>query len=1442
MGNAQGSHGFMDRDPDFKAQATAGWRSARARELDELGGLDREPVALGSSFDARMHFLGEQLQERGEQLQEILAPTSLSKPWDQANRAVGPVQYLNTERRAAERKGEALPLNGSSSNGGAAPRPRFLSQGEYQKLKKAADADLKKRQAALVSSQAPAAAWRSKVHAARRRTMLVVLTMIRLKRGLHQPKRFMRFGNLGFIIPQLLDEDCNRFIAEQQHYASIRAAISTARSKLDSLLRGTAADPPQPLPGPHASPQPSPKTMPGNACPTACDSLTRVYGSGAGTSSMQRPTPPTLSQPNSRAESGRGESEAAGVAVVTPSTTAPGSATASVPTSRLLQKQTSADSPQSSQVGAGAAGQKPIWGSNLPQRRRSKSAERSLAAARAVRAHRPTSPAPTSPPKLTRPASGQLSSRLTAKTPLSAEPSSCSQLTDVLAPLPGAISVDSPGGQGAGGGDSSSSSSRWPSGRSGSSSRPAPRSSNGSSRLAAATATASPQNQEADRPLPTLPPPTSPLLPDIHAPRSRNSSGSRPPRPLDSTPNGVDCALQLTTGPAQRLPALGGVDRSAAAAAGAQGACAGSGQERSSAPPLRGKGGPQARLPASCGGQDLKADPRGQAGSAQAQGAAAVPVVKSEDRRALMAALGNELDQLFDELKRCTKLLGMYVNRVNGAWAEAQTFGPPHVTSITESTAFMKSDHYSLYKADAMRQLRSGCLAIQVMAAEDYLSVPAAKSLALGTPLSQGSSSSRTGGLQQDLWTADPWELVDSCRPGIMPPTDRIEGLSLGGRILSQLALAVTSAVGPEALARLHVLLCINPQQQEEVVEELCARHYYGLKRDNIILVVQPASTGYRYSPEDTAFSPEEAADLAVPCPSPAAASGSEQAAGPQTAGSGHVLCQMAWAGEAFVLQEDGLPQPLPLPVFEHLAAHKVEWLLSRRARDLGLLSREGALDLPSLAYSLYVRDTLRVAAVLEVMHTTSAVVARQYDSVVLHHTSKGTDARIVAELRQAELVTPSVISAVEAVRGASGAKGLAVGLQRYTLHLPTITACMASLSSFRPKLSLSREVLHVSLDLADLLSHAKVRTLAMEARVQAGQLMSHTALEEVLPLLQTQDHDPAFRDVVLRALPAEPAVSVAELQAPILVAGNRSHQKSGYPLIVFIAKNSISTIAVAAAANLARAGRDLIQLVTFVPTEAQRGEGDAMLAGHRRAALRAMVDVRVDVLVRGASGLLDCMEAYVSSSMAAAGARPLVIMASQQLTSNVFGYVVGSVTLSMVRRLAGTPVLVVTANTKQLPPKPGMKVMVLAEAHSKNMLGYVCSNLLDQARGDRLLLAQVQASNLVTRQQAANQRRILDAAHTLAFSHQQPVYKAVASEGAMDKAMCEMVDQHGVAIVALQLPPGTKGMPQQMLTFLRCNRAATLVYQDMVGRLSMLRKSGALRRSMNVLMASPGF
>jgi hypothetical protein len=41
----------------------------------------------------------------------------------------------------------------------------------------------------------------------------------------------------------------------------------------------------------------------------------------------------------------------------------------------------------------------------------------------------------------------------------------------------------------------------------------------------------------------------------------------------------------------------------------------------------------------------------------------------------------------------------------------------------------------------------------------------------------------------------------------------------------------------------------------------------------------------------------------------------------------------------------------------------------------------------------------------------------------------------------------------------------------------------LSSLAVFRPRLSLSRELLHVTLDMTDILAHDKCRTMAMEAR-----------------------------------------------------------------------------------------------------------------------------------------------------------------------------------------------------------------------------------------------------------------------------------------------------------------------------------------------------------------------
>jgi len=61
---------------------------------------------------------------------------------------------------------------------------------------------------------------------------------------------------------------------------------------------------------------------------------------------------------------------------------------------------------------------------------------------------------------------------------------------------------------------------------------------------------------------------------------------------------------------------------------------------------------------------------------------------------------------------------------------------------------------------------------------------------------------------------------------------------------------------------------------------------------------------------------------------------------------------------------------------------------------------------------------------------------------------------------------------------------------------------------------------------------------------------------------------------------------------------------------------------------------------------------------------------------------------------------------------------------------------------------------MVTVEPHARAILNLVCSQILaPRNRGDKLLLAQVQAMNKsMTKQQESNQRRILDNFESLAI------------------------------------------------------------------------------------------
>ncbi|KAG2446024.1 hypothetical protein HXX76_000626 [Chlamydomonas incerta] len=754
-----------------------------------------------------------------------------------------------------------------------------------------------------------------------------------------------------------------------------------------------------------------------------------------------------------------------------------------------------------------------------------------------------------------------------------------------------------------------------------------------------------------------------------------------------------------------------------------------------------------------------------------------------------------------------------------------------------------------------------------------------------------------------DLWTADPWDLIDRFRPGIMPQTDRIQGPTLGARILCQLALAVQQLAGPEAMAVMPVLLHINEEQMEEVVQELWSYRFFGLKRENVLLVASPLHTGYRYNHEYKVFEKDYGAGATAPL------------------GSGYSMLQLTWAGEAFIVSAEGAPEPLDTPALALMQERKVEWLVARRARDLALLSREAILDVPMLAYCMALKDRSgagglasggaaasggRANIVMEVAACDNLVDARVLDSFVMqrsgfanggagpgqhhphppghlpplspgahphhghgghghggqgqgphgishasfvsggaspapHHTVPDA-ANAVVELRLAELGTPKMIETMNYLRAIRDGQ-MTVGLGRYLLHVPSLVQLMPNASALRPKLSLHEELVRVSLDLADLTAAPRARTLAVHARLNPGVLTSADDLEKVIPMLQAQDHDVAFREMLTSNRTEAQGLEFVASQA----AGKAG---SAQVIVVFVLNNRVSASAVDAAGLVAKPGRDCIHLVTCVSNELQKAEAEEVLKLYQKRLLKSMVDTQCEVLVRGVWGLIDVMDNYVS----AVDAR-MVVLGSQHLTSNDFNYIIGSITLSALKRLH-VPVMVVTANSRQNcaigadweaaaaaggggrkagggGAKPGaaggVRCLTLVENqnYAKNMMGFLCTQLLDTKRGDRLLLAQVQATRHLTRAQAASVRRALDNFNLLATGHGFSVNRVLSLEGQLDEVLTEAVGEQHIQLLAMALPQGTKTLPPVLISTLRSCRGATLVYKEAVGAAARTPQGG---------------
>ncbi|KAG2452561.1 hypothetical protein HYH02_002798 [Chlamydomonas schloesseri] len=778
---------------------------------------------------------------------------------------------------------------------------------------------------------------------------------------------------------------------------------------------------------------------------------------------------------------------------------------------------------------------------------------------------------------------------------------------------------------------------------------------------------------------------------------------------------------------------------------------------------------------------------------------------------------------------KAQQLMGMYANRVNAQWAESQQWAPPTVLPSTEQEWFCASDAWVPYKVNVLRLLKQGGIAVHIDACADAV------------PLADGST--------MDIWTSCPWQLVQALRPGSLPMSERLEGVPVGARVLQQLVLALEVLAGKDAVTRLQVILAINDDQRNAVVADVIRSRSYGLKPENLILTAQRKRCGYRYDREAQAFLEDPASPAAV-------------------LGSGYSLCQLAWLGDAFYVSKDGeLNMLMGKTLLERFATveskdqTKVEWLVWRRARDLSLLTPEGILDLPQLAYSLYTADVHSGNMVTQAALASSLTIPRAYDSTLLALKNPspppakaapgvpvaasaagaagvaaaaaasqqrisvaaagagiqgGGGAAGVIDLRAAELSSPLMVEALAAVRKRCGHDGW-VGLQRYFMHVPTLHNMLNTLGIFRPKLTMNGDVARLSLDAADITADPRLGCVAVQTRTNPAILSCPNEVDDLIPLLLSQDRSTSFRDIVAANLEAgagsnSESGGAGALAGPQLMCANAA--KPGQRILVYIAANDVTQLAVNLVLLMARPGRDVVHLVTVVHTSLQLAAGQQLVLRFLKQLSNAMIETHVEVLVKGINGLLDVME-----SAATKLAPNLVVMASAALTmSNLnTASVMGSVTLSVLKRLS-LPVAVVTSNSKHLvltQRRTALRTMAVVESTARPTLTFLCTQCMEPMRGDKLVLAAYHPTRQMTSQQQQTQRRLLENFADVASSHHFHTAYRMQLDGPLEKAVAAAVEDEPVHLVGLQVPAGTKAIPGHVLGLIRACRGGVLVYRD---------------------------
>eukprot|EP00210_Caulerpa_lentillifera_P009576 g9133.t1 len=296
-------------------------------------------------------------------------------------------------------------------------------------------------------------------------------------------------------------------------------------------------------------------------------------------------------------------------------------------------------------------------------------------------------------------------------------------------------------------------------------------------------------------------------------------------------------------------------------------------------------------------------------------------------------------DQAFEESKeKALLLMQMHVNRANAKWVEAQSWTDPHI--YDPAALVMGRADIKIYKHLLLEMLSEGKVALQLIDS--------------GIKAETSSENSAKG--HQSVLSFDPWEKIAAEFPWKVSDRGRLEGLSILSRRLLQIVVDFQTLGGKPAVGKLKIILCVDIEQESYVRELLIQKNFFGLNRENVLIITIPRFQGMHYDKDDAEMKWSTNSSR-------------------YSAGTGwSMLALKASNGVAYRLdKETNEPCFLDTTPLAWLREREVTWINAQLIMDWEKFSPDTSIDVDFCATSLYCSDEKDANMAMQVMECASS-------------------------------------------------------------------------------------------------------------------------------------------------------------------------------------------------------------------------------------------------------------------------------------------------------------------------------------------------------------------------------------------------------------------------------------------------------------------------------------